>query len=129
MKGCLEAVRAGDHQMLDQHTNLVRGRCMRMLHAVQCGMEERTNQCSADQLECVNQAVVDVRNKGLSVYSVYVRVCVRACVCVHACEYIHEYEYICTSICDWILVNHSKSHIRQNQTSTASDSNSTILLV
>ncbi|XP_065919372.1 catenin alpha-like [Dysidea avara] len=69
MKGCLEAVRARDHQMLDQQANLVRGRCMRMLHAVQCGMAERTDQCSGDQLECVNQVVVDVRNKALSSFS------------------------------------------------------------
>ena len=75
MKGCLEAVRARDHQMLDQQANLVRGRCMRMLHAVQCGMAERTDQCSGDQLECVNQVVVDVRNKGVSVF-----MCV--CMCV-----------------------------------------------
>ena len=67
MKGCLEAIRAKDHQMLDQQANLVRGRCMRLLHAVQCGMEERKNQCSGDQLECVNQAVVDVRNRGVCV--------------------------------------------------------------
>ena len=78
MKGCLEAVRAKDHQMLDQQANLVRGRCMRLLHVVQCGMEERTNRCSGDQLECVNQAVVDVRNKSVCmcvVLRVYVHLC------------------------------------------------------
>lgn len=64
MAGCLEAVRVQDHQMLDQQASLVRGRCMRMLHVVQCGMAERNDKCTADQLENVNQAVTELRNKG-----------------------------------------------------------------
>ena len=67
MAGCLEAVRVRDHQMLSQQASLVRGRCMRLLHVVQCGMVERRDRCTADQLENVNQAVIQLRNKGLSV--------------------------------------------------------------
>ena len=68
MAGCLEAVRVRDHQMLDQQASLVRGRCMRLLRVVQCGMAERSNQCTTDQLENVNQAVTELRSKGLSVH-------------------------------------------------------------
>jgi len=67
MAGCLEAVRLQDHRMLDQQASLVRGRCMRLLHVIQCGMVDRSDQCTADQQENVNQAVVNFRNKGLSV--------------------------------------------------------------
>lgn len=67
MAGCLEAVRLQDYQMLDQQASLVRGRCVRLLHVVQCGMVDRNDQCTADQQENVNQAVVDLRNKGLSI--------------------------------------------------------------
>lgn len=69
MAGCLEAVRAQDHQMLDQHASLVRGRCMRLLHVVQNGMAKRSDLCTADQLETVNQAVMEFRNKALSSFS------------------------------------------------------------
>ena len=67
MAGCLEAVRIQDYQMLDQQASLVRGRCMRLLRVVQCGMAERSNRCTANELENVNQAVMELRNKGLSV--------------------------------------------------------------
>ena len=86
MAGCLEAIRVQDHQMLDQQASLVRGRCMRLLRVVQCGMAERSNQCTADQLENVNQAVTELRNKGLSV-------CLFVCLCV--CLFTS----VCLSVC------------------------------
>ena len=67
MAGCLEAVRGRDHQMLSQQASLVRGRCMRPIRVIQCGMVERRERCTTDQLESVNQAVIELRNKGLSV--------------------------------------------------------------
>ena len=65
MAGCLEAVRLRNHQVLDQQASLVRGRCMRLLCIVQCGMAERRDQCTTKQLEDVDQAVMELRNKGL----------------------------------------------------------------
>lgn len=68
MAGCLEAVRLQDHQMLDQQASLVRGRCMRLLHVIHCGMADRSDQCTAGQLENVDQAIVEFRNKGLFIH-------------------------------------------------------------
>lgn len=84
MAGCLEAVRAQDHQMLDQHASLVRGRCMRLLHVVQNGMAKRSDLCTADQLETVNQAVMEFRNKGLFFHQLAC-VSVSLCVCLSVC--------------------------------------------
>lgn len=84
MAGCLEAIRVQDHQMLDQQASLVRGRCMRLLRVVQCGMAERSNRCTADQLENVNQAVTELRNKGVSVcLSVCLSIHLSVCICVY----------------------------------------------
>ena len=76
MAGCLEAVRGRDHQMLSQQASLVRGRCMRLIRVIQCGMVERRDRCTTDQLESVNQAVTELRNKGLSV-------CLSVCLFVY----------------------------------------------
>ena len=108
MAGCLEAIRAQDHQMLDQQASLVRGRCMRLLRVIQCGMAERSNRCTADQLENVNQAVTELRNKGLSVclfihFSVCVSVCLFVCpsICfsVHLSVSLSVSLSVCLSVC------------------------------
>ena len=102
MAGCLEAIRAQDHQMLDQQASLVRGRCMRLLRVVQCGMAERSNRCTADQLENVNQAVIELRNKGLSVC---LFVCSFLClsVCLYVCLSIHL--FFCSLVCLFVCMS------------------------
>ena len=89
MAGCLEAVRGRDHQMLSQQASLVRGRCMRLIRVIQCGMVERRGRCTTDQLESVNQAITELRNKGLSV-------CLS--VCLSICPSYIPLTVICMSI-------------------------------